>query len=124
MDNATFRENMNAVAVAASKVSTQANQAQEPGIHDLLACLGDLAKENRGLSYQIRDNLFGLIPTEGNSCEKTIGCAKDAIEDSIERLRETNDILRYVVDLHHNVGCHHCQQHQRRLICCGESNAI
>lgn len=93
MDNATFRENMNAVAVAASKVSTQ-----EPGIHDLLACLGDLAKENRGLSYQIRDNLFGLIPTEGNSCEKTIGCAKDAIEDSIERLRETNDILRYVVD--------------------------
>ena len=32
MDNATFRENMNAVAVAASKVS-----AQEPGIHDLLA---------------------------------------------------------------------------------------
>ena len=39
MDNATFRENMNAVAVAASKVSTQANQAQEPGIHDLLACL-------------------------------------------------------------------------------------
>lgn len=70
----------------------------EPGIHDLLACLGDLAKENRGLSYQIRDNLFGLIPTEGNSCEKTIGCAKDAIEDSIERLRETNDILRYVID--------------------------
>lgn len=93
MDNATFRENMNAVAVAASKVS-----AKEPGIHDLLACLGDLAKENRGLSYQIRDNLFGLIPTEGNSCEKTIGCAKDAIEDSIERLRETNDILRYVID--------------------------
>lgn len=93
MDNATFRENMNAVAVAASKVS-----AQEPGIHDLLACLGDLAKENQGLSYQIRDNLFGLIPTEGNSCEKTIGCAKDAIEDSIERLRETNDILRYVID--------------------------
>jgi hypothetical protein len=98
MDNATFRENMNAVAVAASKVSTQANQAQEPGIHDLLACLGDLAKENRGLSYQIRDNLFGLIPTDGNSCENAIGCAKDAIEDSIKRLRETNDILRYVVD--------------------------
>lgn len=98
MDNATFRENMNAVAVAASKVSTQANPAQEPGIHDLLACLVDLAKENRGLSYQIQDNLFDLIPTEGNSCEKTIGCAKDAIEDSIERLRETNDILRYVVD--------------------------
>lgn len=98
MDNATFRENMNTVAVAASKVSTQANQAQEPGIHDLLACLGDLAKENRGLSYQIRDNLFGLIPTDGNSCENAIGCAKDAIEDSIERLRETNDILRYVID--------------------------
>lgn len=98
MDNATFRENMNAVAVAASKVSTQANQAQEPGIHDLLACLGDLAKENRGLSYQIRDNLFGLIPTDGNSCENAIGCTKDAIEDSIKRLRETNDILRYVVD--------------------------
>lgn len=98
MDNATFRENMNAVAVAASKVSTQANPAQEPGIHDLLACLGDLAKENRGLSYQIRDNLFGLIPTDGNSCENAIGCAKDAIEDSIKRLRETNDILRYVVD--------------------------
>lgn len=32
MDNATFRENMNAVAVAASKVSTQAKQAQEPGV--------------------------------------------------------------------------------------------
>lgn len=30
MDNATFRENMNAVAVAASNVSTQANKAQEP----------------------------------------------------------------------------------------------
>ena len=93
MDNATFRENMNAAAVAASKVP-----AQEPGIHDLLAHLGDLAKENRGLSYKIRDNLFGLIPTEGNSCEKTIGCAKDAIEDSIERLGEANDILRYVID--------------------------
>lgn len=98
MDNATFRENMNAVAVAASKVPTQANQAQEPGIHDLLARLSDLVKENRGLSYQIRDSLFGLIPNEGNSCEKMIGCAKDAIEDSIERLSETNDILRYVVD--------------------------
>lgn len=98
MDNATFRENMNAVAVAASKVSTQANPVQEPGIHDLLARLGELAKENLGLSYQIRDNLFGPIPIEGNSCEKTIGCAKDAIEDSIERLRETNDILRYVID--------------------------
>lgn len=98
MDTATFRENMNAVAVAASKVSTQANQAQEPGIHDLLAHLADLAKENRSLSYQIRDNLFGPIPTDGNSCEKTIGCAKDAIEDSIERFAGANDILRYIVD--------------------------
>lgn len=98
MDNATFRENMNAVAVAASKVSTQANQAQEPGIHDLLAHLSDLAKENQSLSYQIRDILFGLIPTDGNSCEKTIGCTKDAIEDSIERFGKANDILRYVVD--------------------------
>ena len=95
MDNATFRENMNAVAVAASKVSTQ---PQEPGIHDLLAHLSDLAKENRSLSYQIRDNLFGPIPTDGNSCEKTIGCAKDAIEDSIERFAGANDILRYIVD--------------------------
>lgn len=95
MDNATFRENMNAVAVAASKVPIQ---AQEPGIHELLAHLSDLAKENRSLSYQIRDNLFGPIPTDGNSCEKTIGCAKDAIEDSIERFAGANDILRYVVD--------------------------
>lgn len=93
MDTATFRENMNAVAVAASKVPTQ-----EPGIHDLLARLGELAKENRSLSYQIRDNLFGPIPTDGNSCEKTIGCAKDAIEDSIERFAGANDILRYIVD--------------------------
>lgn len=98
MDTATFRENMNAVAVAASKVSTQAKQAQEPGIHELLAHLADLAKENRSLSYQIRDNLFGPIQTEGNSCEKTIGCAKDAIEDSIERFAGANDILRYIVD--------------------------
>lgn len=98
MDNATFRENMNAVAVAASKVPVQVKQAQEPGIHDLLAHLADLAKENRSLSYQIRDNLFGPIPTDGNSCEKTIGCAKDAIEDSIERFGKANDILRYVVD--------------------------
>ena len=98
MDNATFRANMNAVPVAEGNVLTQANQAKEPGIHDLLAHLSDLAKENQSLSYQIRDNLFGLVPTDGNSCEKTIGCAKDAIEDSIERLSETNDILRYVVD--------------------------
>lgn len=96
MNNATFRANMeNAVNTANAECSMP---AQEPGIHDLLARLGDLVKENRGLSYQIRDNLFGLILTEGNSCEKTIGCAKDAIEDSIERLSETNDILRYVVD--------------------------
>lgn len=96
MDNTMFRANMeNAVNTANAECSMP---TPEPGIHDLLACLGDLAKENRGLSYQIRDNLFGPIPTEGNSCEKTIGCAKDAIEDSIERLRETNDILRYVID--------------------------
>lgn len=96
MNNATFRANMeNAVNAA----NVECNMpTPEPGLHDLLASLGDLAKENRGLSYQIRDNLFGLVPTEGNSCEKTIGCAKDAIEDSIERLSETNDILRYVVD--------------------------
>lgn len=98
MDNATFRANMNAVPVAEGNVLTQANQAKEPGIHDLLAHLSDLAKENRSLSYQIRDNLFGLIPTDGNSCEKTIGCAKDAIEDSIERFAGANDILRYIVD--------------------------
>ena len=96
MDNTMFKANMeNAVNAANVKCNMP---IQEPGIHDLLARLGDLAKENRGLSYQIRDNLFGLIPTEGNSCEKTIGCAKDAIEDSIERLSETNDILRYIVD--------------------------
>lgn len=98
MDNTTFRANMNAPAVAESNVLTQAKQAQEPGIHELLAHLSDLAKENRSLSYQIRDNLFGPIPTEGNSCEKTIGCAKDAIEDSIERFAGANDILRYIVD--------------------------
>ena len=98
MDNATFRANMNAVPVAEGNVLTQANQAKEPGIHDLLAHLSDLAKENQSLSYQIRDNLFGLIPTDGNSCEKTIGCAKDAIEDSIERFAGANDILRYIVD--------------------------
>lgn len=95
MDNATFRENMNAVAVAASKVSTR---TKEPGIHDLLARLGELAKENQSLSYQIRDNLFGPIPTEGNTNEKTIGCAKDAIEDAIDRFAGANDILRYIVD--------------------------
>ena len=98
MDNATFRANMenavNAVNAANVKCSMP---TQEPGIHDLLARLGELAKENRGLSYQIRDNLFGPILTEGDSCEKTIGCAKDAIEDSIARLVEANDILRYVV---------------------------
>lgn len=98
MDNATFRANMenavNAVNAANVKCSIP---TQEPGIHDLLARLGELAKENRGLSYQIRDNLFGPILTEGDSCEKTIGCAKDAIEDSIARLNEANDILRYVV---------------------------
>ena len=96
MDNAMFRANMeNAVNAANVKCSMP---TQEPGIHDLLARLGELAKENRGLSYQIRDNLFGPIPIEGNSCDRAIGCAKDAIEDSIERLRETNDILHYVAN--------------------------
>ena len=96
MDNATFRANMeNAVNAANVKCSMP---TQEPGIHDLLARLGELAKENQSLSYQIRDNLFGPILTEGNSCEKAIGCAKDAIEDSIARLVEANDILRYIVN--------------------------
>ena len=96
MNNATVRANMeNAVNAANVKCSMP---TQEPGIHDLLARLGELAKENRGLSYQIRDNLFGPIPTDGNSCEKAIGCAKDAIEDSIARLDEANDILRYVIN--------------------------
>lgn len=94
-DNTMFRANMeNAVNAAHVKCSMP---TPEPGIHDLLAHLGELAKENRGLSYQIRDNLFGPIPTDGDSCEKAIGCAKDAIEDSIARLVETNDILRYVI---------------------------
>lgn len=99
MDNATFRANMeNAVnAVNAANVKCH-TPIKDPGIQDLLTRLGELVRTNNGLSCQIRENLFGLIPTEGNSCEKTIGCAKDAIEDSIERLRETNDILRYVVD--------------------------
>ena len=96
MDNATFRVNMeNAVNAANVKCSMP---TQEPGIHDLLARLGELAKENQSLSYQIRDNLFGPILTEGTSCENAIGCAKDAIEDSIARLVEANDILRYVVN--------------------------
>lgn len=94
MDNATFRANVeNAVNAANVKCNMP---IQEPGIHDLLARLGELAKENRGLSYQIRDNLFGLVPTDGNSCENAIGCAKDAIEDAIARLVEANDILHYV----------------------------
>ena len=96
MDNATFRANMENTANAANVKCSM--PTQEPGIHDLLARLGELAKENRGLSYQIRDNLFGPIPTDGNSCEKAIGCAMDAIEDSIERLVEANNILRYVSD--------------------------
>lgn len=95
-DNTMFRANTeNTVNAAHVKCSMP---TPEPGIHDLLAHLGELAKENRGLSYQIRDNLFGPIPTEGKSCEKAIGCAKDAIEDSIERLSEANDILRHVVN--------------------------
>ena len=95
MDNAMFRANMENTANAANVKCSM--PTQEPGIHDLLAHLGELAKENRGLSYQIRDNLFGPIPTDGNSCENTIGCAKDAIEDAIARLSETNDILHYIV---------------------------
>lgn len=90
IDNTMCKANMEN---AMSKMPTQ-----EPGIHDLLCRLGELAKENRGLGYQIRDNLFGLIPTDGNTGEKTIGCAKDAIEDAIERLGEANDILRYVIN--------------------------
>lgn len=98
MDNATFRANMENAVNAANAANVKCNMpTQEPGIHDLLARLGELAKENQSLGYQIRDNLFGPILTEGDSCEKTIGCAKDAIEDAIARLRETNDILRYVV---------------------------
>ena len=96
IDNATFRANMENTANAANVKCSM--PTQEPGIHDLLARLGELAKENRHLSYQIRDNLFGPIPTDGNSCENAIGCAMDAIEDSIERLVEANNILRYVSD--------------------------
>lgn len=96
MDNATFRANMENTANAAHVKCNM--PTPEPGIHDLLAHLGELAKENRGLSYQIRDNLFGPIPTNGDSCENAISCAKDAIEDTIARLVEANDILRYVVN--------------------------
>lgn len=96
MDNTMFRANMeNAVNAANVKCNMP---TQEPGIHDLLARLGELAKENRGLSYQIRDNLFGPVPTDGNPCENAIGCAKDAIADAIDRLNEANDILRYVIN--------------------------
>lgn len=96
MDNATFRANVvNVVNTANDECNMP---TREPGLHDLLASLGELAKENRGLSYQIRDNLFGLVPTDGNSGESTIGCAKDAIEDALARLTETNDILRYVIN--------------------------
>jgi hypothetical protein len=91
MDNTMFRANMENAANVKCNAPTP-----EPGLHDLLARLGELAKENRGLSYQIRDNLFGLVPTNGNSCENAIGCAKDAIEDALDRLNEANDILRYV----------------------------
>lgn len=96
MDNTMFRENMkNAVNAA----NVECNMpTPEPGLHDLLASLGELAKENRSLSYQIRENLFGLIPRDGNSCERTIGCAKDAIEDAMAQLAEANDFLRYISD--------------------------
>lgn len=96
MDNAMFRANMENAGNAANVKCSM--PTPEPGIHDLLARLGELAKENKGLSYQIQDNLFGLTPTDGDSGERAIGCAKDAIEDSIARLVETNDILRYVVN--------------------------
>lgn len=96
MDNAMFRANMENAGNAANVKCSM--PTPEPGIHDLLARLGELAKENRGLSYQIQDNLFGLTPTDGDSGERAIGCAKDAIEDAIERLVEANDILRYVVN--------------------------
>ena len=94
MDNTMFRANMeNAVNAANVKCNAP---TPEPGLNDLLTRLGELAKENRGLGYQIRDNLFGPVPTNGSSCENAIGCAKDAIEDAIDRLNEANDILRYV----------------------------
>lgn len=96
MDNTMFRANMeNAVNAANVKCNMP---TQEPGIHDLLARLGELTKENRGLSYRIRENLFGPVPTDGNSGESTISCAKDAIEDAIARLAEANDILCYIND--------------------------
>lgn len=96
MNNATFRANMeNAVNTANAECSMP---TREPGIQDLLAHLGDIAKENRGLSYRIRENLFGPIPIDGNSAERTISCAKDAIEDAIARLVEANDILCYIND--------------------------
>lgn len=96
MDNATFRVNMENAANAANvKCHTP---IKDPGIQDLLARLSDLIKENRSLSYQIRENLFGSTPIEGTSCERAIGCAKDAIEDSIARLAEANEILCYVRD--------------------------
>lgn len=96
MDNTMFKANMeNAVNSANVKCNMP---IQEPGIHDLLARLRELTEENRGLSYQIRENLFGLVPRDGNSGERAIGCAKDAIEDSIAQLAEANDFLRYVSD--------------------------
>ena len=93
MDNATFRVNMEDAANVNRHTSIK-----DPGLHDLLARLRELTEENRGLSYQIRENLFGLVPRDGNSGERAIGCAKDAIEDSIARLAEANDILCYVRD--------------------------
>lgn len=96
MDNTMFRANMeNAVNAANVKCHTP---IKDPGLQDLLTRLGELVKLNQGLSYQIRENLFGSIPTDGNSGERPIGCAKDAIEDSIARLSEATDILHYVRD--------------------------
>lgn len=96
MDNTMFRANMeNAVNAANAKCNMP---TREPGLQDLLVRLGELTKENRGLSYRIRENLFGPVPTDGNSGESTISCAKDVIEDAIARLAEANEILRYVSD--------------------------
>ena len=93
MDNATFRVNMEDTANVNRHTSIK-----DPGLQDLLTRLGELVKLNQGLSYQIRENLFGSVPTDGNSGERAIGCAKDTIEDSIARLSEATDILHYVRD--------------------------
>ena len=97
MDNATFRANMNAAAVAEGNMPTQAKQAQLHEFDDgsvFEGCMPVEVMARRG-----QDTLcYGPLKPVGNSCEKTIGCAKDAIEDSIERFAGANDILRYIVD--------------------------